>query len=373
MRRLVISVATAMLLLPAGGMPARAAAPARTATTLASAGAWVCTIEDDRLSEISGLVATETGYVAINDGSDLDSRRRIFFLDRSCAVTRAVPYPSRPRDTEDLARGRDGTLWIGDIGDNGRSRDTVALWKLAPNGRTPVLHRLRYPDGAHDAEALLLNRDGTPVIVTKDADTPGLYVPTRAPQAGRTVPMRRVGQFTLPRSTTRNPFYALGRRVVTGAALAPDGRRVVLRSYADAFEFDVTDGDVPAAITGGAPRITPLPDEPQGESITYSTDGTALLTVSETGDQSPGTGPVILRYTPSAGPGPVPATPTDSPASGGAGAEEPAARPGGAGFDNRGLLVGAAGVIGLLLVAAMVLAVRRARRPDAPGTGRGRP
>ena len=40
------------------------------------------------------------------------------------------------------------------------------------------------------------------------------------------------------------------------------------------------DGDVVKAITTHEPRITPLPDEPQGEAITYSADGTKFLTLS---------------------------------------------------------------------------------------------
>ena len=64
------------------------------------------------------------------------------------------------------------------------------------------------------------------------------------------------------RPTPDNPLDALGRIAITGAARSPDGTRVVLRTYADAFECDVTDGDVVAALTSGKPRVTPLPHEP---------------------------------------------------------------------------------------------------------------
>jgi hypothetical protein len=80
--------------------------------------------------------------------------------------------------------------------------------------------------------------------------------------------------------------------MITGGAVSPDGRWVVLRTYADAFEFDVPGGDLVRAVTSGTPRAMPLPDEPQGESITYSPDGTALLTVSEATDQPAD----LLRY-----------------------------------------------------------------------------
>ncbi len=271
-----------------------AAAPG---TAVAAGPQPVCRIGDDRLTEISGLVATRTGYVVVNDGADDPARRRIFFLDRRCAVTRTVAYPSRPRDTEDLAVGADGTLWVADIGDNGLTRTTIALWRLAPGARTPRLHRLAYPDGPHDAEALLLTPAGTPIVVTKAAASAALYVPGGPLRAGRTTPLRRAGALTLPATTTSNPFSFPGRLLVTGGAVSPDGTRVVLRTYADAFDFDVPGGDVVRALTAGTPpRVIALPDEPQGESITYIPDGTALLTVSEVAGQPAGTRPELLRY-----------------------------------------------------------------------------
>ncbi|MBM0274406.1 hypothetical protein JM949_02485 [Micromonospora sp. STR1s_6] len=243
------------------------------------------------------MVATDEGYVVINDGAEDEARRRIFFLDQRCAVVRTVSFPSRPRDTEDLAIGRDGTIWVADIGDNDRSRPTVALWRLAPGAKQPVLHRMTYPDRPHDAEALLLDTAGRPLIITKGGSgTVFLYAPTGALRPGATTPLAALGQVTVPTTSTSNPFSFLGRGVITGAASAPDGRRVVLRSYADAFEYDVPAGDVVRALTAGTARITPLPDEPQGESITYSRDGRSLLTVSESADQPSGTRPTILRY-----------------------------------------------------------------------------
>ncbi|WP_327043161.1 esterase-like activity of phytase family protein [Micromonospora ureilytica] len=288
------AVLTALL---AGVVPPAVALVPAAATAGAAAGTPVCQVRDDRLREISGMVATDDGYVVINDGADDEARRRIFFLDQRCAVVRTVSFPSRPRDTEDLAVGKDGTVWVGDIGDNDRTRTTVGVWRLAPGAKQPVLHRMTYPDRPHDAEALLLDASGRPLIVTKGGSgTVFLYAPSTALRSDATTPLTALGQVTVPTTTTSNPFSFLGRGVITGAASAPDGRRVVLRSYADAFEYDVPDGDVVRALTTGTPRITPLPDEPQGESITYSRDGRSLLTVSESAGQAAGTRSTILRY-----------------------------------------------------------------------------
>ncbi|MGK5739404.1 hypothetical protein [Micromonospora sp. URMC 103] len=326
-------------------------------------GEPVCEVRDGRLTEISGMAATDDGFVMVNDGADDEAARRIFFLDRACTVVRAVPFPSRPRDTEDLAVGADGTVWVGDTGDNDRTRQTVALWRLSPGADRPVLHRLAYPDGAHDAEALLVTGDGRPVIVTKSSRI--LYAPATALRPGATVPLVKVGQVRLPASTTSNPFGLVGRAVVTGAATAPGGDRVVLRTYADAFEFDVAGGDVVAALTRGTPRIVPLPDEPQGESVTYSRDGRSLLTVSETAGRPPGTRPTVLRYPlPEAVASAAPAGALPS----GATAAPVAPRAGG---QSRGTLavVAAAGALGVLLLVGGLVAARRTRsRRAGPGT-----
>ncbi|MEU1244624.1 esterase-like activity of phytase family protein [Micromonospora parva] len=357
-RARALAVLTVLL---AGVLPPAVALVPGTASAGAAAGTPVCEVRDNRLREISGMVATDDGYVVINDGADDEARRRIFFLDQRCAVRRTVSFPSRPRDTEDLAIGRDGTVWVADIGDNDRSRPTVGVWRLAPGAEQPVLHRMTYPDRPHDAEALLLDASGRPLIITKGGSgTVFLYAPTTALRADATTPLTALGQVTLPTTTTSNPFSFLGRGVITGAAAAPDGRRVALRSYADAFEYDVPDGDVVRALTTGTARITPLPDEPQGESITYSRDGRSLLTVSEAAGQ-PTSRPTILRY---------PATATTATATPATESVDPvsptAVRPaageiGGAGGRTWPLVAGA-GTLVLLLGLAGVLRWRHTAR-----------
>src|SRR6266508_3953117 len=122
--------------------------PAATAPAEPGAGQPICTISDRSLGELSGLVAIDNGYLAVNDSNDNASAMRIFRLDNQCKLTGSTQYPSNnpARDPEDLAMAPDGTVWVGDIGDNDAQRSTVALWKLAPNSKTPVLHRVTYPD-----------------------------------------------------------------------------------------------------------------------------------------------------------------------------------------------------------------------------------
>ncbi|MBQ1015681.1 hypothetical protein KBX53_33110 [Micromonospora sp. M51] len=95
-RARALAVLTVLL---AGVLPPAVALVPGTASAGAAAGTPVCEVRDNRLREISGMVATDDGYVVINDGADDEARRRIFFLDQRCAVRRTVSFPSRPRDT----------------------------------------------------------------------------------------------------------------------------------------------------------------------------------------------------------------------------------------------------------------------------------
>ena len=49
----------------------------------AAEGRRVCQVRDDRLTELSGLAATGSGYVVVNDGSDLASHRKSTRLNSS--------------------------------------------------------------------------------------------------------------------------------------------------------------------------------------------------------------------------------------------------------------------------------------------------
>ncbi|MEV4702639.1 hypothetical protein [Actinoplanes sp. NPDC049316] len=375
MRRLVFPVILASGLVMLGAVPA-SAEPAPAATQAkAAAGKKVCKVTDPLLNELSGIVATDDGYVVINDGTDSSAREKVFFLDGQCDIAKRVGYSGRgPADTEDMILSPDGkTLWIADTGDNGvrakppTHRDTISVWTMPVDGsKEPKIHRLAYPDGDyHDAEALLLDGKGQPLIVTKELIGPAqIYAPAAALKSNNTegVPLKKVGQVELPRTSTPGTAFArLAQGVVTGGAMSPDGKKVVLRTYLDAFEWDVTNGDVIAALKN-KPRVTGLPNEPFGEAITYSADGKTFATVSDFGDiEEEGATNYILRYTPA-----TQVLTADAGAAGDAAKDK-----GPSWFSQLSLsdityLVGAVGVLGALLVGAGIFGIVRSRKKPLP-------
>jgi hypothetical protein len=248
-------------------------------------GPW-CTIDDPRITESSGLAAAGSHLYTMNDGG---SRLKVYLLAApagnggvTCRVVRTITAPIDPYDVEDLARSPDGTLWLADIGDNNRSRHTVAIELLTEAG-TGRLYRFAYPDGPHDAEALLLDRAGRPFIVTKELlGNSGVYTPAGTPSTSRPTPLRRVADLHfIPTGTPGGPVGVVGQVLVTGGAVSPDGTRVVLRTYTDAYLWRADDGNVARALTSDAPTRIPLPATRQGEAVTFSPDGRNLLTSTE--------------------------------------------------------------------------------------------
>jgi hypothetical protein len=353
-----------------GGAPALAAAPTPTpapsdgaAAPAPKKGTPVCTITDKNAVGLSGMVVSGGNLYAVNDSTPNPAQKKVFKFNPATCATVGTPigYPGPPRDPEDMAVDANGTIWIGDIGDNNAERTNVALWKLAADKITGPF-RVSYPDGKkYDAEAFLMGADGLPIIITK-LPKPLVFVPT-APLVENSVngvPMKQVGEVIIPKTTTEVSI-PLGRTVITGAAISPDRSKVVLRTYADAFEYTVTNNDIVKAITSGKPKITALPGEPLGESICYSADGKNFLTVSDSTDETAPVKREVLSYVPNAED--INAAPSNA-------AGPPKKTDDGKSFwsslisstDRLYMLIGGVGVLGLLLVLLGILGISRARK-----------
>ncbi|MCL2535437.1 MAG: hypothetical protein FWE39_14855 [Nocardiaceae bacterium] len=270
----------------------------------------LCTPTDPALEELSGLAVAGGKIYGIGDsGTD----EYVTVLADDCTVTGSLPVPVDPYDIEDMGLGSDGRLWLSDTGDNNRVRETVALIDLDPASGDGQLHRLTYPDGPHDAETLLIQRDGVPLIVTKEVLVAnGIYRPVgRTTIDGLASPgptaLERVGQVRLgPTGTPGGPVPIGGSTLVTGGAVSADGTVAAVRTYTDVYLFSAPDGDLLRALTSTTPVRVALPNEPQGEAIAFTPDGDLLAGSEAAGGPLP---PIqILRGATELAHGQVPAT-----------------------------------------------------------------
>lgn len=262
---------------------------------------------DPLIDESSGVAtgSLPEGYLWTHEDS---GGGQVFFAigpDGSTAGRYQLTFGARrAMDWEDMAWGPgpdgSGRLYLADIGDNGRNRPAVTVYEVAEpdpvgaaNADVVVLaaHHLVYPDGPHDAETFLVDPvSGAMGIVTKESDgRSGLYV-ADAPIVndlavdGAAVHLLRHVQ-TIDLAAVASPyepwhFNETSRLLATGGAVSPDGSRLVVRTYVEAFEWALgPDGLSGGAV--GAPHRIDLPPTRQGEAIGYAWDGLSLVVTSE--------------------------------------------------------------------------------------------
>lgn len=282
------------LLLGAGGIvrvPSVGVGPAGASeNAVYSAPEQVGVINNAALGEISGLTPSRTGrglWWVHNDSGD---RARLYVINsRGRLLGRFTVEGARHRDWEDLASGpgRDGkpALYIADFGDNGRRRDDLTLYRVkepdlskgVKDGATQAAEAFpfEYPDGRHDAEALLVDpKTGRPYVVTKSFQPPcGVY---RFP-----LPLRPDEKVTLEKVSGAGAERISQLMLVTGAAASLDGQRAVVRTYFAAYELARDAGGSFESLFDATPVPVALAPEKQGEAISYSLDGRSIFTVSE--------------------------------------------------------------------------------------------
>jgi hypothetical protein len=214
-------------------------------------------VESSGLALLGEAVLGESRVATVNDSGDTG---RVFVVDTRTGDTAGVTsWAEDPTDVEAVAPAGPDAVWVGDIGDNRRSRDSVEVLRV-PVGTgarsvTPERFRLRYPDGPRDAEALLAH-----------PGTGQLLVVSKVVFGGQVYAAPRDLDPTAP-----NELTALGpvTGIVTDGAFLPDGRHLVLRTYTSAYLYSF-----PALELVGE---FALPSQQQGEAVTVTADGELLV------------------------------------------------------------------------------------------------
>jgi hypothetical protein len=247
-------------------------------------------IRERNLGEVSGLAVSRKNADVIwlhNDGD----QKQVFAVTTSGQLVARVRVDLQMRDVEDIAIGpgpekHADYVYVGDIGDNESSRPDVRVVRFAE----PALQtargkkidasgveefRLKYPDGPHDAEALLVDpTTGDVFIVVKEEDRSRLY---RAALAGiRTdapIVLELVGYLNVDD--------------ISAGDISPAGDLIILRDEDRGWIWNRTDGSSVADSFKRSPRtvlVRAAGQAQNGEAVGFTPDGKSYYTVSE-GDQ----------------------------------------------------------------------------------------
>lgn len=246
-------------------------------------------VSDEGLDELSGLVTSrrERQLFWANEDSGADPSLHALREDGTTVGRWTLPGAENT-DWEDIATGpgpQGPVLYAADIGDNLERRDSVSVYRVPEpsspegGGATAPAERLElvYPDGPHDAEALIVDPvRGTLLIFTKGL--PGAVYSLSSPLPfGGKARLRLVGSAPLS--------------LATGADVSADGTTVALRGY---LGFVVWQRRGKEPLTQTVKRqpcsSTKALTDGQGEAIALSAGGSTAWTVAE-GKHRP-----VLRY-----------------------------------------------------------------------------
>jgi hypothetical protein len=240
------------------------------------------------LSEASGLAVSRRAAGRLWTHND-SGEPVVVALDARGAVTGRIRLMGAAvEDWEAIAVGPCGTgscLHVGDIGDNEARRKRITIYRLPePDGQSgsatvaDVFHAT-YPDGPHDAEALLIGGDGRIHVVTKGETGPvAIYRFPAQLKAGETVTLERVG-------SDGGKAHADSR--ITDGAVSPDGQWAVLRTKSALTFYRAA--DLLAGQWRAANRVdlASLKEE-QGEGVALGADNTVFLAGEGGGKGQPG-------------------------------------------------------------------------------------
>ena len=253
---------------------------------------WLGDLEDEVLSEASGLAASQRQrgiFFSINDSGN---EPQLFALDLAGRNRGAWPveYPGW-HDFEDLSAFSwqgESYLAIADTGDNFYWRPHLTLLVI----REPDLETMtpgsvitpewqvqfRFPDGFRDIEGVAVDmEDEQFLLVSKRQVPPELFaVPL---QADGIVTAGHVADLLIPQPTERDhredPRWGYSRSMPTAFDIS--GRQAVIQTYKDAYLYRRGRGETWPDALAEPPQRVPLPHVHGLESVAL-VDGEILVT-----------------------------------------------------------------------------------------------
>jgi hypothetical protein len=237
-------------------------------------------VKPGKLDEASGIADSKThpGYLWVEQDSGNPSQ--IYLLSHTGEFYKKIKIKGASnRDWEDmvLANGPDkgkNYIYLGDIGSNNMSATRYFIYRFpepALNADTVFTYDklvFQYPDGSHDAEAMLVDNTTRDIYIITKRDKPaGIY------------------KIPYPQSATEiNKAVSVGLLPFSGvvsAALSPDGKEVLVKTYTTIYYWKRKPGQTLEQTLQSVSTQLSYQLEPQGEAICFKQDNSGFFTLSE--------------------------------------------------------------------------------------------
>lgn len=227
------------------------------------------------VGEISGIADSKVNKGYLWGEQDSGNPPELYLIGRDGKVSKTVYVKGAVnRDWEDMVvSGSD--LFVGDIGDNNKSYADCTIYQFTePSSATDTVKnfttiRFKYADGSRDAEAFLV-----------DSKTKDIYLITKSDNPAK------IYKISYPYNASLNTANAVGSLSYSGvvsAALSPDRKEIIIKTYLGLNRYLVKDGASIETALQTTPTSLPYQLEPQGEAVCFAADNSGYFTLSEKG------------------------------------------------------------------------------------------
>jgi hypothetical protein len=245
-------------------------------------------LQDKDINELSGLVVSSKSDNLMWVHNDSGDKSYVYLINKEGRKLTTINYGKQVKDCEDIAlytpKNQKPQIFVGDIGDNKSKREYISLYKFdEPNAdnikkdieiKNVEEIKLKYPDGARDAECLFIDPiDKNIYIISKREDSVKVY---SAPINTATNQIT-----TLKKEATL--FFAgfVHVKWITAGDISRDGKQILLKSYGNIFYWKRNANETFVDAIKKPFKIIPYKPEPQGEAIGFTKDGKKYYTISE--------------------------------------------------------------------------------------------
>lgn len=239
----------------------------------------VATLENEDITESSGLAAsTRTPGVFWTHNDSGDPPRLFSFDERGRHLGECKVKGAKAVDWEAMTsfqQGEQSWLVLGDVGDNAKRRKEVQLYLLREpkptkdSTKVDITIRFTYSRGPQDCEAVAVDPHSRLILLAaKNIFAPHIFVlPLPEQTPSERLIAKSIGRVAVP--------------LATGMSVSHDGRRAVITTYADAFDFVRGKNETWASAFQRPARQLKMPARMQGEAICFGPDSYSLFLTSE--------------------------------------------------------------------------------------------
>lgn len=238
------------------------------------------TITPGLIDEASGIADSKAnpGYLWVEQ--DSGNPNDIALLSQAGQLLKKINIRSAiNRDWEDIALGNGpnaGTsyLYIAETGDNNKSYSQYIIYRFPePSASVDTVStwdelKFTYPDGSHDAEALLVDNNSKDIYIITKTDLVSRIYKLPYPQSSLGV-------------TTATYVGSLPFSGVTGAASSASGDELLIKTYTSLSYWKRNKNESIEDALKRVPNPVNFQVEPQGEAVCFKNDNSGFYTLSE--------------------------------------------------------------------------------------------